>query len=92
MGYGQVVVWSALSYALRGAPDGVPRRVDIPDTWHDTGPWSVARVSHPDDNALPIGPCTLRIILSTDLILMVLALEQCPLGRLLMPVCMTPVA
>ncbi|KAK9917031.1 hypothetical protein WJX75_000146 [Coccomyxa subellipsoidea] len=38
-----VVVWSALSYALRGAPDGVPRRVDIPDTWHDTGPWSVAR-------------------------------------------------
>ncbi|EIE20406.1 hypothetical protein COCSUDRAFT_37744 [Coccomyxa subellipsoidea C-169] len=38
-----VVAWSALSYALRGAPDGVPRRVDIPDTWKDTGPWSVAR-------------------------------------------------
>lgn len=69
MGYGQVVVWSALSYALRGAPDGVPRRVDIPDTWRDTGPWSVARVSHPDDNALPFGPFTVRIILSTDQIL-----------------------
>ena len=41
----QVVVWSALSYALHGAPAGVPRKVDLPDTWQDTGPWSVSRVS-----------------------------------------------
>ena len=40
----QVLVWSALSYALRGAPAGVPRRVAIPNTWQDTGSWSVARV------------------------------------------------
>lgn len=40
----KVVVWSALSYALRGAPAGVPRKVDLPDTWRDTGPWSVSRV------------------------------------------------
>ena len=40
----QVIAWSALSYALHGAPSGVPRRVDIPDTWNDVGPWSVARV------------------------------------------------
>ena len=42
-----VLVWSALSYALRGAPPGVPRRVDVPNTWQDTGPWSVARVREP---------------------------------------------
>ena len=40
----QVVVWSALSYALHGAPGGLPRKVDLPDTWKDTGPWSVSRV------------------------------------------------
>ena len=40
----QVVVWSALSYALHGAPAGLPRKVDLPDTWKDTGPWSVSRV------------------------------------------------
>ena len=39
-----MVVWSALSYALHGAPAGVPRKVDLPDTWRDTGPWSVSRV------------------------------------------------
>ena len=51
----QVVVWSALSYALRGAPAGIPRKVDLPDTWKDTGPWSVSRVgSHLDLLASPL--------------------------------------
>ncbi len=39
-----VVAWSALSYALRGAPAGIPRRVLIPNTWDARGNWSVVRV------------------------------------------------
>ena len=40
-----VVAWSGLSYALRGAPAGIPRRVLIPNTWDARGNWSVVRVS-----------------------------------------------
>ena len=40
-----VVAWSALSYALHGAPAGIPRRVLIPNTWDPRGNWSVVRVS-----------------------------------------------
>ncbi len=39
-----VVAWSGLSYALRGAPAGIPRRVLIPNTWASRGNWSVVRV------------------------------------------------
>ena len=28
-----VVVWSGLSFALKGAPEGVPRRLSTPNTW-----------------------------------------------------------
>lgn len=37
-----VVAWSGLSFALRGAPDGIPRRVDTPNSWQATSGWSVA--------------------------------------------------
>ena len=40
-----VVAWSALSYALDGAPAGIPRRVLIPNTWDSRGNWSVVTVS-----------------------------------------------
>ena len=42
-----VVVWSALSYALHGAPAGIPRRVLIPNTWDSRGNWSVVKVNTP---------------------------------------------
>lgn len=39
-----VVAWSALSYALQGAPPGIPRRVLIPNTWDASSNWSVVKV------------------------------------------------
>lgn len=39
-----VVAWSGLSYALQGVPDGIPRRVLIPNTWDASSNWSVAKV------------------------------------------------
>ena len=39
-----VVAWSGLSYALRGAPPGIPRRVLIPNTWDATSNWYVVKV------------------------------------------------
>ena len=42
-----VVFWSCLSYALRGAPEGVPRRLALPNTWDVRSTWTVANVSYP---------------------------------------------
>lgn len=39
-----VVFWSCLSYALRGAPEGVPRRLALPNTWDVKSTWKVAAV------------------------------------------------
>ena len=39
-----VVVWSCMSYALTGAPEGIPRRMALPNTWRVTGSWGVAGV------------------------------------------------
>ena len=41
-----VVAWSSLSYALRGAPPGIPRRVLIPNTWDVHSIGTVVRVCH----------------------------------------------
>jgi len=38
------VVWSCLSYALQGAPPGVPRRLALPNTWDVKKTWTVATV------------------------------------------------
>ncbi len=46
-----VVVWSCLSYALQGAPPGVPRRLALPNTWQVKRTWTVANVT-----ALPMPP------------------------------------
>jgi hypothetical protein len=39
-----VVVWAALSYAVQGVPEGVPRRMRIPNTWEVKDTWTVAAV------------------------------------------------
>ena len=39
-----VIAWSALSYALKGTPPGIPRRVLIPNTWDVSSNWSVVEV------------------------------------------------
>ncbi len=39
-----VVAWTGLSYALHGAPAGVPRRVLIPNTWDTGSNWTVVKV------------------------------------------------
>ena len=39
-----VVLWSCLSYALQGAPPGVPRRLALPNTWDVTTTWTVTGV------------------------------------------------
>ena len=40
-----IIVWTGLSYAVRGVPQGVPRRMRIPNTWEVKGTWTVAGVS-----------------------------------------------
>lgn len=40
-----VAVWSALSFAIKGAPEGVPRRLALPNTWDVKETWTVAKVS-----------------------------------------------
>lgn len=39
-----VVFWSCLSYALQGAPQGIPRRLALPNTWDVKSTWTVANV------------------------------------------------
>lgn len=39
-----VVVWSCLSYALQGGPEGIPRRLALPNTWEVKSTWKVAGV------------------------------------------------
>lgn len=39
-----VFVWSGLSYALQGGPQGVPRRLALPNTWDVRSTWTVANV------------------------------------------------
>ncbi|KAK9807489.1 hypothetical protein WJX72_000529 [[Myrmecia] bisecta] len=38
-----VVVWTGLSFALRGTPHGIPRRTQIPNTWDVKMSWTVAK-------------------------------------------------
>lgn len=40
----QVVVWSAVSFAVGDSTGAVPRRLPIPDTWRDTAPYATSRV------------------------------------------------
>ena len=42
-----VVFFSCLSYALTGAPNGVPRRLTLPNTWQVKTTWHVTRVLLP---------------------------------------------
>ncbi|MEW5319506.1 MAG: hypothetical protein WDW38_010651 [Sanguina aurantia] len=35
-----VVAWSGLSFALKGAPEGIPSRVRTPNTWEPSSNWS----------------------------------------------------
>ncbi|GAB4823306.1 hypothetical protein N2152v2_010352 [Parachlorella kessleri] len=37
-----IIVWAGLSYAVRGVPEGVPRRMRIPNTWNVKDTWTVA--------------------------------------------------
>ena len=41
----QVGVWTGISYALRGHPPEVPRRLALPNTWSHYGFWSTSAVS-----------------------------------------------
>lgn len=43
-----VAVWSALSFAVKGTPTGVPRRLALPNTWNVKDTWTVAKVSLTD--------------------------------------------
>ncbi|GAQ87198.1 anion exchanger family protein [Klebsormidium nitens] len=38
-----VAVWSALSFAVKGAPTGVLRRLALPNTWNVKDTWTVAK-------------------------------------------------
>lgn len=38
-----ILVWTGISYAVRGTPKGVPRRLLIPNTWDVKDTWLVAR-------------------------------------------------
>ena len=40
-----VVAFSGLSYALKGVPEGIPRRVVLPNTWEVKATWTVTHVS-----------------------------------------------
>lgn len=41
-----VVVWSGLGYCIaKPSPGGIPRRVQLPNTWDVKGTWTVAGVS-----------------------------------------------
>eukprot|EP00803_Ostreobium_quekettii_P007182 evm.model.scf_511.2 EVM.evm.TU.scf_511.2 scf_511:53252-64416(-) len=38
-----VVVWSGISYSISGAPNGVPSRLSIPNTWDVKDTWKVVQ-------------------------------------------------
>lgn len=40
-----IISFSCLSFALTGAPKGIPRRLVLPNTWEVTTTWTVAKVS-----------------------------------------------
>jgi hypothetical protein len=43
-----VVAWSGLAYAIaKPSPGGLPRRVQMPNTWDVTTTWTVAGVRTP---------------------------------------------
>ncbi len=52
-----VVAWSALSFAMTGAPKGVPTRADAPNPWDVRGAWDVSSVSCRKSAACTARPC-----------------------------------
>ncbi len=58
-----VVAWSALSFAIGGAPDGVPRKVATPNTWEVSG-----QIGNDNSGCIQLWESRARCIIRPELI------------------------